>query len=306
MMEWDLLEKTTFWVTDIDLEEADLGRIASVAANVLGLPSEDVMVVDVRPGTVTFDILRTSIQAESVIGKEREVLEAIAQIPGVKLGKDASIHSEGVLGLIALDPKDAPQLLERTESLARNIAKNVKERAIIFASGTEVIEGKIKDTNSPYLLETLNKAGYKANFGGILEDNVLAITNKILEAIDKGYGLIITTGGVGAEDKDCTVEAILKLDPTASTPWILKFKPDYKRHHKESVRIAVGNVGLSWIIALPGPHEEVEVGCERLLQGLEQGLNKVELAEYIADALRERWLSLKEKGGWNHGLSGNS
>ena len=76
----------------------------------------------------------------------------------------------------------------------------------------------------------------------------------------RGFGLIITTGGVGAESKDHSVEAVLKLDPHAITPWILKFTPDMKRHHKEAVRIAVGRVGICRIVSLPGPHAEVLLG----------------------------------------------
>jgi hypothetical protein len=95
---------------------------------------------------------------------------------------------------------------------------------------------------------------------------------------------------VGAEDKDFSVEAILRLDPNAHTPWILKFKPDYHRHHKEGVRIAVGQVGTARLVALPGPHEEARLGCDRLLDGLARGLGAADLAESVAAALRERWL----------------
>ena len=124
-------------------------------------------------------------------------------------------------------------------------------------------------------------------------------------ALEEGYGLVITTGGVGAEDKDFSIEAILRLDPDACTPWILKFQPDYHRHHKEGVRIAVGKVGLSYLVALPGPHEEAKLGCDRLLAGLEQGLAKESLAEFIAGALRQRWRHGMRKGG-QHGLPGHS
>lgn len=304
-MEWDLLEKTTFWIDHIDLTEADLGQVAAAAATALELPVNEVMVVDVRPGLVAFDILRRRVRAENVAGKERDILQRLAQLPGVTVQPGAAVHSEGILGLIALEPEEAGGVLAKSATLVRDISRAVARRAIVFASGAEIIAGKIIDTNSPYILAALEKAGYRARFGGILEDDVRAAANRLEGALEQGFGLVITTGGVGAEDKDFSVEAILHLDPEAHTPWILKFNPDYHRHHKEGVRIAVGQVGMSILVALPGPHEEARLGCDRLLKGLQQGLTAGPLAEYIAGALRERWCNMMAKGGHKHGLSGH-
>ncbi|MBE3572357.1 MAG: competence/damage-inducible protein A [Moorella humiferrea] len=303
-MEWDLLEKTTFWIDNIELDNADLGLVAATAAAALELEPREVMVVDVRPGLVAFDILRRRVQAEAVAGKEKEILRRLAGLPGVTIKPGAAVHSEGVLGLIALEPEEAARVLAESEAMAREIGQAVARRAIVFASGSEVIAGKIKDTNSPYIISALEKTGYRAKYGGILEDDAVAAANRLEGALEEGYGLIITTGGVGAEDKDFSIEAILRLDPEACTPWILKFKPDYHRHHKAGVRIAVGQIGPVYLVALPGPHEEARLGCDRLLSGLEQGLEKESLAEYIAGALRERWRSVMKEGGHEHGLPG--
>jgi molybdenum cofactor synthesis domain-containing protein len=304
-MEWELLEKTTFWIDNIELTAADLGQVAAAAAAVLELPAHEVMVMDVRAGLVAFDILRRRIRAEAVVGKEKEILRSLAELPGVAVKPGATVHSEGILGLIALEPEEATRVLAESSDMARRIRQAVARRAIVFASGTEVIAGKIKDTNSPYILAALERAGYQAHFGGVLDDDVIAAANRLEGALEEGYGLLITTGGVGAEDKDCSVEAILRLDPQAHTPWILKFKLDYHRHYKEGVRIAVGQVGQARLVALPGPHEEARLGCDRLLAGLQQGLAPGPVAEYIAGALRERWRRVMTKGGSEHGLSGN-
>jgi molybdenum cofactor synthesis domain-containing protein len=154
-----------------------------------------------------------------------------------------------------------------------------------------VISGKIEDTNSPYLVQTLAEAGFKAEFGGIIEDSAAAAVSALEAALMRGFGLIITTGGVGAESKDHSVEAVLKLDPHAATPWILKFTPDMKRHHKEGVRIAVGRVGICRIVSLPGPHVEVRLGGRALIEGIQAGLDDAALAESIASVIRERWLN---------------
>lgn len=299
-MEWELLEKTTFWIDDIDLNNANLGEVAQIAARALGLGPEEVMVVDVRPGLIAFDVLKQKVQAEAVAGKGEEILRDLAAVSGVEIGANAAIHSEGVLGFIALDPQEAENVLKASAEQARRISQAVVRRAVVFSSGAEVIAGKIEDTNSPYILQQLEKHGFKTRFGGILEDNAIAAAAGIEAALEAGYGLIITTGGVGAEDKDYSIEAVLRLDPQAYTPWILKFTPDFHRHHKEGVRIAVGQAGLALLVALPGPHEEARLGCDRLLEGLERGLSVPELADVIAGALRERWSSMMNKGGHGH------
>ncbi len=295
-MEWNLLEKTTFWVEGVDLVTANLGAVSAAAAAALGLEPAEIMVVDVRPGMVAFDILSRRVRAEAIAGKEKTLLDWLASVPGIKLSPGALIHSEGILGLIALDEKEAGTVLERAGEMADEIRTAVGRRALVFASGIEVKEGKIVDTNSPYIISALRRAGFTARFGGVLEDNAAMAARSLVEALERGYGLIVTTGGVGAEDKDFCVEAVCRIDPLAHTPWILKFTPDGRRHHKEGVRIALGHSRVAKLVALPGPHEEARLGCERLIAGLESGLDGAALAEFIAHALRERWRHMASEG----------
>ena len=210
--------------------------------------------MDVQPGFIAFDVLKKNIRAESVAGKAEGLLRSLARVHGIKLHPDATVHSEGVLGLIALDPETAGEVIFRSAQIGQAMAGAVARRACVFASGAEVISGKIEDTNSPYLVCALTEAGFEAEFGGIIDDSVRFAVSALEAVLMRGFGLIITTGGVGAESKDQSVEAVLKLDPHAITPWILKFTPDGKRHHKEAVRIAVGRVGICRIVCLPGPH----------------------------------------------------
>jgi molybdenum cofactor synthesis domain-containing protein len=217
------------------------------------------------------------------------------------LSDDASVHSEGVLGFIALEADAAQRVISRSEEIGASVAAAVSRRACVFASGSEVIAGNIEDTNSPYLIKALTDAGFKAEFGGIIRDNTTEAMNRLEDALMKGFGLIVTTGGVGAQSKDHTIEAVLRLDREAHTPWILKFTPDMRRHHKEGVRIAVGRVGISRIVSLPGPHAEVREGCQALLAGLSQGLADAALAETVASAIRERWLTRMGKEEHCHG-----
>lgn len=297
-MELNLLDKTTFWVDDIELAATDLGDLAAAAAEVLQLPREDVMVVDVRPGLVAFDVVRPQVQAEAIVGKERPLLDRLGTIRGVTLGPGAAVHSEGVLGFIALDPAQAAGALDATRAIAADVLDRVERRAVVFASGTEVRDGKIRDTNSPHLAEALQRVGHEVEIGGILEDDLAAVVARLEDVIGRGFGLIITTGGVGAEDKDFNVEAIQRVAPGALTPWILRFERDMRRHHKYGVRIAVGRVGPTRLVALPGPHDEVRAATEVLVSALTRRAPDAELAESLATMLRSRW---QEKMQRRHG-----
>ena len=119
------------------------------------------------------------------------------------------------------------------------------------------------------------------------------ITGYLRQAVSGGgYGLIVTTGGVGAEIKDCTIEALLALDPHAATPYTCRFEIGTGRHAKDGVRIGVAEVSGTLIVALPGPHDEARKGLKVLLEVISRKLDKSKLAEAIAVILRN---DLREK-----------
>lgn len=60
-MALNLLEKTELWVNEITLENANLTDMARAVAGVLGLPEKEVLVVDVRPRHITFDVLSKEV-----------------------------------------------------------------------------------------------------------------------------------------------------------------------------------------------------------------------------------------------------
>jgi len=78
-----------------------------------------------------------------------------------------------------------------------------------------------------------------------------AIASALRRAVNEGFGLVITTWGGWCEDKDRTIEGLLELDPTAATPYIIRYEKGKGRHEKDGVRIGVGYVKPSFIIALP-------------------------------------------------------
>lgn len=293
MPEYDLMDKTELTIRGIALRDADLSRLADAVAQVLGIERSDLLVTDVLGDQVVIDVLRRGLDPHALVGKKEELRRRLAEVPGVACTDETEFFSKGMLSWIALEPAEGEQILRRSEAMAREIRERLRTTATVFSTGAEVVGGLVKDTNASFLLARLEAAGFRVKLGGALRDDEVLIAERLRQAADEGCGLVLTTGGVGAEDKDRTIEAVLGADPSAATPHIVKYQLGVGRHrHKDQVRIAVGNVGGTLVVALPGPNDEVQVGVEALVEGLAAGAGKDALAERIALALRER---LREK-----------
>jgi len=289
MPEFDLLEKSEIRFDNMILKEANLNDFAGTVADVLELPRKDILVTDVLADVVTVDVLRKTINPYNLVGKKDALFAELAKIQGVTVTAQTSIHSQGMLGWINNDieaKKDLDASVRKVESIKKIVAK----RVLVFSTGTEVINNQIKDTNQQAISERLRKEGYTVKLGPVLKDDMKSIAEDVwFEAQSGGYGLIVTTGGVGAEAKDHTIEALLALDPDAATPYICTFEQGaHSRHVKKGVRIGVGNVDGVMIISLPGPNDEVRMSLEVLVKGLHENWDKNELAQEIAAVLRQK------------------
>ncbi len=286
-IELDLLNKTELKIVNIALESANLTDIATIVATELGLKSDDVLVVDYYENALTLDILNTCVNVHNIVGKQKKMLTSLGAIPGVAISSKTQIKSNGMLGWIALDESSAREALKKSEQIASEIQQKIAKRGIVFSSGAEVANKMIVDTNMPTIIKRLEAEGYSMTPGEILKDDKLHIAAKIKQACEYGgYGVIITTGGVGAESKDHTVEAIKFLDTEAATPYICHFAIGTGRHVKDGIKIAIGKLEDTLIIALPGPNDEVKASLNTIVEGLKQKTDKVELAEKIAQNLR--------------------
>jgi molybdenum cofactor synthesis domain-containing protein len=294
MVDYDLLGKTELSIHGIVLQNADLGGVADVVAKILGLNRSDVLVTDVRGEYLVLDILQKGLDASKIVGREKDLLAAVSGLPGVSLRPDARTESRGLLSWVAADPAIAQEGLDDAAGMAGDLQERLGRLVTVFATGTEINNGQVKDTNSPAIRERLETNGYSVSLGGTLRDDEHFIAGRIRERAEEGFSLIVTTGGVGAEVKDKTIEALLLLDPDAATPTIVKYELGVGRHvHKNTVRIGVAKVLDATVVALPGPTDEVLLGLGALLKGLaESERNKVALAERIATVLRAR---LQEK-----------
>jgi molybdenum cofactor synthesis domain-containing protein len=284
--QYDLLNKNELRVKGVKLDGADLGELASAVADVLELAGPEVLVTDYRDAVLTFDVLRATLYPHQLLDREQALLTRLRAAAGVVLADDASVTADGMLGWIAADAEEIAPALRRAEVQASEIAARVARRAVIFSTGGELVSGEVRDTNRETLADGLTNDGFTCDFGGALTDDVDLLAGTIRSWIDRGYGLVITTGGVGAEDKDCTVEAVLELDPAAATPYTCRFEPGHGRHVKDGIRIAVGQFHGAKIVSLPGPNDEVTAALEILRRGLSESLDDATLAEAIAARLR--------------------
>nr|WP_319488871.1 molybdopterin-binding protein [uncultured Caproiciproducens sp.] len=298
----NLLEKTELWVNHIKLDHVNLTLLANTVADVLGLESSKVLVVDVRPDHITLDIMENDIPTENIVGKERALLDALSKLDGVHLTEDSCLHSNGILGLICLEGENPIQMSQKVDHMVDEMKERIAKRAIIFPTGFELKQNLIEDTNTPYLKELLESEGYKVTVGDIIEDDLDDMEYKLSDAVSRAFGLIITTGGVGAEDKDKSVESMLRIDPQAATPYVVKFQQGTGRHVKDGVRIAVGTVGPSMLVSFPGPNDEVRLAAGVLLDCLKNHDSKELTAQKIAAMLAEK-LMKKPFHHEHHGLN---
>ena len=288
MSEFDLLHKTELRIEGISLQDVDLNHVAAIVADTLGMNRDEVLVSDYQDDVMTVDVLRKTVDPRNIVGKKWELLERLSRLPGAQVNEETAVHSDGMLGWIAMDAGSAAEGLKRSEGIAEEIRKRLAKRVIVFSTGPEVAGGQVKDMNTPMIVRVLEADGFSVATGATLKDDDELIAGNLRQAIENdGYGVVITTGGVGAEHKDRTVEAVMRLDEGAATSYVCKYEKGTGRHVKDGVRIAVGELSGALIVALPGPSDEVAKSLDVLVRGLKHNVDKHALAEAIADGLRE-------------------
>ena len=281
-----LFNKREIFFRGLELSGANLDQIAAVVAKELALPEQEVLVVDARADLLTIDILNAEVEVERIAGRGPALLQALAQVPGLHVAPGAEIHSEGVLGLVNLPVEEAGSLPIALNEMERQIRANVSLRAVVLPTGSEIINGHVRDTNTPFLVDLLRMEGFTAEAGPAIADDLHTAIGALTEAAFAGNGLVVTTGGTGAESKDCIIEAIQALDPAAATPYVVHYHRGQGRHAKDGVRVAVGCMELTIYVALTGPHREVRLVAPVMIQGLKAGMSNGQLAEAMANVLR--------------------
>src|SRR5437764_573365 len=81
----------------------------------------------------------------------------------------------------------------------------------IFSIGTELLMGRIQDTNSFWLAQQVSELGETVARVTIIGDDRATIVEALQSAVERGAGTIITTGGLGPTPDDLTVQCVADL-----------------------------------------------------------------------------------------------
>lgn len=295
---FDLLRKSELRVAGVTLQDVDLSALARAVAGVLELQPAEVLVTDYLDEVLTFDILRPQLYSHQLVGRGDELLAALESMPGVTLTDSAAVSANGMLGWIAADAPAVKTAIADAQLMANGINDRIAKRVAVFSTGAEMVRGEVKDTNWEAISATLTRADFRCEHLATLPDDSTLIAGRIRRAVDTGFGVVITTGGVGAEAKDCTVEAVETLIPGAATAYTCRFESGHGRHVKDGVRIAVGTYRGARVVCLPGPNDEVRACLDAVVEGLQTRRSDSALAAHIAEILRQM---LHDRMGHQHG-----
>jgi len=83
-------------------------------------------------------------------------------------------------------------------------------RIHLVAIGNELLNAETRDTNLAWLIRRLTRKGGRIVRAVMIPDDFDAIRREIEQAKEEGIDLLVTTGGLGPTDDDCTLAAIAK------------------------------------------------------------------------------------------------
>jgi molybdenum cofactor synthesis domain-containing protein len=83
----------------------------------------------------------------------------------------------------------------------------MSKSAGIIVIGNEILSGKTRDENSPYLVRELRALGVDVRKISVIPDELDLISNEVLE-FSNSYDYVFTTGGVGPTHDDLTMGGI--------------------------------------------------------------------------------------------------
>jgi nicotinamide-nucleotide amidase len=87
----------------------------------------------------------------------------------------------------------------------------------VFSIGTELLLGRIQDTNSFWLAQQIGALGATLGRITIIGDDRALIVEALRGALDRGARTILTTGGLGPTPDDLTVECVAEVFGVGTT-----------------------------------------------------------------------------------------
>ncbi len=144
------------------------------------------------------------------------------------------------------------------------IPENFKSAVLVISDS--VYSGKKQDKSGKIIVEKLKEIGIKSVEYKIVPDEADQISKEILNWCDRGFDLILTTGGTGLSPRDTTPEAVKPLIEK-EIPAIMEASRAYGQERTPYSMLSRGIAGVrgkTLIITLPGSSRGAEESMNSL------------------------------------------
>src|ERR1700691_3391833 len=84
----------------------------------------------------------------------------------------------------------------------------MSSRAGTLVTGTEVLDGRVRDRNGPWLADRLRELGVDLAYVTIVGDRPLDMERALRSMAEQGIDLLLTSGGLGPTADDLTAEVV--------------------------------------------------------------------------------------------------
>ena len=127
-------------------------------------------------------------------------------------------------------------------------------KTAVLILSQSVHEGKSEDTSGQILKEGLANYGCQIDYTEVIPDDAAKLNTVIEDLKDKGFELVVTSGGTGVGPHDVTIETIEPL-LTQRLPGVEQALHSYGRIKTSTAmlsRLLAGRIGNTFVICLPG------------------------------------------------------
>lgn len=149
------------------------------------------------------------------------------------------------------------------------------KRAAVITSSDSSWRGEREDLSGPVVKEILETNGYEVTAMIILPDDREMLSSKMAEIADNNQAeLILTTGGTGFSQRDCTPEATADI-MERQVPGIPEAMRAYSMQFTKRAMLSRAAAGIrkgTLIINLPGSPKAVRECLEYIIDSLEHGI----------------------------------
>lgn len=239
--------------------------------------------VDVAPGAFGENLIVEGFDLRSIpVGTRMKCGDVVLEI--TQIGKECHSHCniyktvgdcimprEGIFSKVIKGGK--VQVGDSIEILPQEGPK--KLTAAVITLSDKGSKGEREDKSGPLLAEELKAAGYEVIEQFILPDEKGLISQNLIRLADqRQVNLIMTTGGTGFSERDCTPEATLAV-ATRNAPGIAEAiragSMQITRRAMLSREVSVIR-NKTLIVNLPGSPKAVKESLDMVLDQLEHGI----------------------------------